>query len=252
MKITSATIQNSRPYQEDRFFIHKFKDCTTLLGVFDGHGTESTSEYLNSHVVETFRKVAKTRIRATPEEILLFTFNKLHHKTKKNESGSTASLVWIHPKLNRIFIAVLGDSPVILNISENIWKSPEHNVRTNYAEKLEAEERGGYARGGYLYDARQYQGPGLQMTRAFGDNELDRVLCREPEIFSLPLDEAKWILCCTDGLLDPGHNSSKNSPIISYIDAALSNSLNIAADDLVRVAANFTVQDNATAILAIL
>jgi len=251
MKITSATIQNTRPYQEDRFFIHKFKDGTTLLGVFDGHGAEHTSDYLMHHVVAVFRKISKIRIRATPEEILLNVFEKLHSNTKNDWCGSTASIVWIHPKLNNIFVAILGDSPVILNLNGNIWKSPEHNVRTNYQEKTHAEERGGYVRNGYLFDSRIYQGPGLQMSRAFGDKDLDRVLNRNPEIFSLPLNEAKWILCCTDGLLDPGHNLSEPSQIISYLDTTIENGLDITADDLVRFGATLDAHDNSTAILII-
>ena len=76
--------------------------------------------------------------------------------------------------------------------------------------------RGAVISGGYVYprqaDRGGYSwhiaGPGLQMTRALGDAELDSVLDRTPDVYSVPLGD--FVLVASDGLFDPAHAVSVN------------------------------------------
>src|SRR5919108_1830794 len=60
------------------------------------------------------------------------------------ESGTTLSLVYVPESRERVYIAIIGDSPVILARRDGtVHVSPEHNARTNENERKEAILRGG-------------------------------------------------------------------------------------------------------------
>ena len=85
---------------------------------------------------------------------------------------------------------------------------------------------------------------GLQMSRALGDKDLNRVLLREPEIFHIPVNENSWILACSDGLLDPSHMAGDTLPIVvDFIEHGAD------AEELVLAMANIQNDDNSTAVL---
>ena len=195
------------------------------------------------HTPFLHRRLPKA-VKKDPEASLKRIYSKLHEATKGYANGSTASIVWV--KDGVAHVGILGDSPVIIkNASGEIWKSPEHNVRTNLAEAIAAEQRGGkLSANGYLFDRWQIDGPGLQMSRALGDKDLNRVLLREPEIFHIPVNENSWILACSDGLLDPSHTAGDTIPIVvDFIEHGAD------AEELVLAMANIQNDDNSTAVL---
>jgi serine/threonine protein phosphatase PrpC len=160
-------------------------------------------------------------------------------------AGSTASLVFIPKDESRVDVAVLGDSPVLVSRPDgSIWVSPEHNIRTNEAEADAAIKRGGFVHSGYLFAS--YDGDGLQMSRALGDYELDRVLSREPEVFSHVLGKDSWVLVCSDGAVDPGHGAAQANidTIVRMIEDE-----DADAQDIVDRALAAKTGDNVTAIL---
>lgn len=219
MQATQFSQQNRRSYQEDRSFIKKTSNTEVLLGVFDGHGGDWVSEFAVVHTPFLFRSVrkeTKKNVNATLHQI----YSRLHENTKDYTCGSTASIVWI--KDNVAHVAVLGDSITMIKTeSGEIWQSPEHNIRTNQAELHAAILRGGKTDcgGAYLFDKWHIDGPGLQMSRALGDRDLDRVLNREPEIFHISINDDSWILTCSDGLIDPAHADHNAVPrIIELIE----------------------------------
>ncbi len=220
MKITKATIQNYRSYQEDRVLFRKFSDNTILFGVFDGHGGEYTSNFLSNYTVRAFNKIRKDIPNIDGTLLLTKLFDVLNKKTNKNSSGSTASLVWLNMPLMTAYVAVIGDSPVFVKLATgDVWQSPEHNVRTNKNEAIAAENRGGWIRNGYLFNCQGSYNQGLQMSRALGDTDLNNVLDRNPEIFQLSINNDSWIFCGTDGVVDCGHaDHNAATDLITEID----------------------------------
>ena len=244
MKITQFTQQNLRNYQEDRAFVKQLCNGEALLGMFDGHGGDWTSEFAAKHTPYIFKSIHKN-LKATPELALQYLFQRLADKTQFYYAGSTACVVWV--KKDIAYVATLGDSlAIIKTANDDIWISPEHNVRTNTVEVDKAVSRGGVVSDGYLFDSTVFQGSGLQMSRALGDSNLSRVLNREPEIFSIPINEKSWILICTDGLIDPTHASTA---CLDVMVDMIKNS-KVTAENLVEMGATFQRDDNSTAILA--
>ncbi|MDE2001103.1 MAG: protein phosphatase 2C family protein [Patescibacteria group bacterium] len=209
--VTTAQEQGPRSHQEDRFdeiLVGIDGDpYGCLLVVMDGHsGFEAVDlcakELQNLFVPRPFDE---------GEESLRDLVGKLDRLTRSCESGTTFSAALIMRsetrKMCRATIAILGDSPVMVVRKLNrVWLSPEHNVRSNLAEREAAIRRGGFCENGYLFQERSDLANGLQMSRALGDRELSHVLCREPEIFTI--DDPQWVLVASDGISDPNHEEA--------------------------------------------
>jgi serine/threonine protein phosphatase PrpC len=246
MNYTVATLQNRRSYQEDRYFIKSFPQGT-LMGVFDGHGGKYTAEYSAEHTSDIFKTLFDSK-KYDELTLLEKTIEQLNLKTIDMVSGSTASLVWVDNNYQFAYVAILGDSPVIIKDASNtIWLSPEHNVRTNYAEGNYAiKNLNGMIKHGYLYDKNKPWEYGIQMSRALGDNALSNVLIRKPEVFKVPLNNSSWIICGSDGLLDPGH---ENTAAVLHNITLLADASSTTADTLIKCAKNAGSYDNITCIL---
>src|SRR5208337_4947309 len=199
-----ATHKGLRPYQEDRLFVASTAQGLAF-GVFDGHGGAQCAET----VLESFLYLLGDADPAKPIlDTLSEAFAVVNAKTQDMHDGTTASIAFIPLSADVVYVAVLGDSPVIVKQADgSIWVAPEHNVRTNKAEAEAAKQRGGAVVGGYL--VAHWDGPGLQMARALGDKALDKVLSRVPEISTQALGVGSFVLVCTDGALDPGHENAE-------------------------------------------
>ena len=199
---TSATHKGQRPYQEDRFFT---VSCPKglLIGVFDGHGGEHVSHLASEEFPGIFADEI-TEPKATPRKALKKAIKKIVSMTQSNAAGSTLSLAYIPYRGGTVTCAVMGDSPIIIKDAKGeINIGPEHNVRTNAAERKAAEDRGGFVSGGYL--CASFSGGGLQMARALGNYHLNRVLSREPEIYTVKVNKDSFIIVASDGVFDPSH-----------------------------------------------
>jgi serine/threonine protein phosphatase PrpC len=243
MKITSHSIKNKRLYQEDRLFTSKISKDEVIFGIFDGHGAALTAEYASKRTGEIFNLFTDQE-KQDEDKILEVIFSILVTETSKDWCGSTALIVWI--KNNIAHVGVLGDSiAIIKNKFGNIWISPEHNVRTNEKELIDARQKGAFFNGNYIFNPNNLRSSGLQMSRALGDKELNSILNRDPEIFHIPLNEFSWIVGCSDGVLDPSHkDKNKIKTIIDFIENE-----NTDAEDLVTFSATFEQEDNASAII---
>ena len=233
MKISKATAKGARSYQEDRYLVFS-TIMGTYLGVWDGHG--------GAECAALCAKALPSILTNDPS--LSYALDELNKMTRTMRAGSTASLVLIPKDESRVDVAVLGDSPVLVSRPDgSIWVSPEHNVRTNEAEADAAIKRGGFLAQGYLFA--DYSGDGLQMSRALGDAHLDKVLSREPEVFSLALYKGKFVLMCSDGAVDPSHAAAKASidSIVALVEAGGD------AQEIVERALAAKTGDNVTAIL---
>jgi|ERR1700674_1980570 len=233
MKITKATAQGRRSYQEDAYFILTTSEGT-YLAVLDGHGGNACAEYC----------AAMLPIILHSKPILRDALAELNEKARHMHSGSTVSIVFIPTSEDVVYTAVLGDSPIIIKRKDgSIWVSPEHNVRTNLAEADAAIERGGFVKSGYLFA--KYTGQGLQMSRALGDAALDRVLSREPDVSAQPIGPGSYVLVATDGAVDPSHanEAAGIAKIVNLLDAGGE------AQNVVDRALAIHTNDNVTALL---
>ncbi len=236
MEITTATARGERAYQEDTF-INVQMSQGTLLGVFDGHGGDEASRWMAMTFEKRFQDQRDVR------RGLRDAFSKAAVVLKDYDSGTTASVAFIPTDSTSIYTAVIGDSPIIIDTPEGYWYGPDHNVRTNPAEREAAEHRGGFYNGGYI--CKGLHGPGLQMGRALGDAALASILSTEPEITTVKGKSNGFMLIGTDGLFDPAHYDFKEAAekVLSQIE------LGSPAQDLVDRALAVPTRDNVTAIV---
>jgi serine/threonine protein phosphatase PrpC len=219
-------------------------DEGTIMAVMDGHGGAECSEVLERNFHKVWDIVYLPRKR--PARLFRELFEKFDRLTSRMGSGSTMSVAFIPKRKKVVHVAILGDSPVIVQQPDGTFHvSPEHNVRTNMVERLAAEKRGGYySMNGYICYG--FEGHGLQMSRAFGDYDLSKILSREPEVYTVDL--GGWVLVGSDGLLSPGHDESGVQMLLDIVKMIEKQDVN--AKELVDYAANdVKTGDNVTAIL---
>jgi serine/threonine protein phosphatase PrpC len=139
------------------------------------------------------------------------------------------------------WIAVLGDSPVfVLDRAGCLCVGPNHNIRSNEAEREAAVARGGVVCGGYLCPPRSDFG--LQMSRALGDSWLDGILSREPEVITVP--HPAWVLVASDGVFDETYGNSFSLEAVQKLAER-----NATAEDVLSWAKGYLFRDNATAVV---
>ncbi|MDO8495971.1 MAG: PP2C family protein-serine/threonine phosphatase [bacterium] len=245
MQLTHASEQGMRPYQEDRLFIKRLRlanDLGVFLAVMDGHSGERVAQFCRDSLASVIVKVIESKKKVSLAEIQAI-FRLLNEQTSEMESGSTLSLVFISYQHEIVHVGILGDSPVVVKGSDGqVFISPEHNARTNLKEREAAIQRGACYSGGYICEHPSRNG--LQMTRSLGDNEFRNFLDRSPEVYSMKIDSESFVALLSDGIADPGHESSNSlKPIISIIENGAS------ASDLVKNALERKTRDNVTAIV---
>jgi serine/threonine protein phosphatase PrpC len=241
MNISSATAQGERYYQEDRSVISKTKDGR-LVAVMDGHGGYETAQRLASALASVWKKHVADP--AGYETAILNTFADLNTLTKDMGPGAVMSLVFIPNSADIVWVAVLGDAPVIVLTSDGLIDlSPQHNARSNKAELKAAQDRGAFYSGGYIF--RSLSGNGIQMTRVFGDRELNSIVNRVPEVYSRVVNQHGFVLVGSDGLFDPSNlqTEAEVAKVVALIQAGA------GAQELVDRACAVPTGDNVTAIL---
>jgi len=239
---TAATAKGQRPYQEDRHIAFHTLNDGMVFAVADGHGGYTTAQYVVDILQNLWDAHAMANL-GTPKTWLSLIVRRLAEDTEYFADGCTLSIVYVPPTEAKAYVAVLGDSPVIIKDAEGkIYVSPSHNVRSNLGERERAEGRGGSYYNGYIW----FDGCGLQMTRGLGDTAMAKILNREPEIETVSLGPNSFILLATDGLFDPSH--FEDAQAITDIVLLISGCMEAA--DLVKHALDIPTGDNVTAILA--
>ena len=243
IQLTYATHIGGRERQEDRFVATEHYGGV-LMAVMDGHGgSAETAEIVQENFERVFDNVHH---RMAGRSALTTVFAELHELTKERFAGTTLSVAWIPGGATEVFVAVLGDSPVVVRSKGVLWVGPEHNARTNPEEREAAIDRGAIEVGTYLTHPMAYpHDRSIHPTRALGDR-IFPFQRRDPEAFSLPIGEGSVVLVASDGLFDAVHHTSPVAcadEILSLVDAGAD------ADALVRMAVEECVSDNVTAIL---
>lgn len=238
----TATDKGTRQYQEDRYVVIRHdipQEKGWLLAVMDGHCGSEVAEFCEQNLENLFKTLVHKSENIGPMPAQLMKI--LVKETRHISAGSTISLVYISETKAWAYVAVLGDSPVIIKGEAGLWISPEHNIRTNEQDKKSVLKKGAVYHNGYMFDPDGNSG--LQLTRALGDFNLDRYLIRDPEIFSVKLNEHSFILVASDGLVDPGHENKDIANLVKIIEN------NGTARDLVNDALRRKTGDNVTAVL---
>lgn len=239
-RITRATTQGPRSHQEDQNIIYPSPDGNKhLLAIMDGHGGNETAEFCQKNIPRLW---LFSQIKNNEEAVLERLIERLNEETREMSSGSTISVVYVSEGQNMAWVAVLGDSPVIIvdkNGNANI--SPAHNARSNIRERNRAIDHGGRYEDGYIW----YGDKGLQLTRALGDIHLTKILNRRPEIYSVELGPESVIVVASDGLIDPSHQKSREESK-SVAELAKNGS---EAQELINWRTKKGIHDNATAIV---
>ncbi len=241
--LTGATNRGSRMYQEDRHLMLNAEEGVIMV-VMDGHGGAECAIRLEGNFCAVWDSVFSPN--KSPELLFRELFDKFDILTCDMDCGSTMSVAFIPKAKDKVHVAILGDSPVlVLKPDGTLHTSPEHNVRTNIAERDAAIRRGGYySSNGYICYGPE--GHGLQMSRAFGDCDLGKILSRIPEVHTVELSD--WVLVGSDGLISPGHDESAKQMLTDIVRMVEEEDVN--AEELVNYAANVVkTGDNVTAIL---
>lgn len=247
--VTHESKQGARSYQEDRVetgcnypYFPELNDwCIWTLAVYDGHGgSEAVSKCVSRMMFYLWnRPWGNTRVNIP--NVLRRAFAQVDKDTRSIESGSTASVVIVHKKRKKAYVAILGDSPVVIfDRMGTVSVSPEHNVRVNAQERKRAVARGLVYEDGYIVNPAT--GTKFGLSRAFGDAEFDSVLVREPELYTVDLGPESFIIVASDGVFDPAHydTHAQARRIAQKVKGGWE------AEDVVQDALERQTEDNAT------
>ena len=252
-EITFATdIGKTREGQEDRILVHTLylegvpNGIGDLLAIMDGHDDEQVAQLVKRKLPSFFEKALRDK-NGNVQEALRATIVALDHLTKDMKSGTTLSIVYLPKEEKRAYVAIVGDSAVIIeNDKEELFLSPEHNAFLNKGEREAAVARGAFYNEESRYLSRAPNiGPFILLTRSLGDKEFGSRLSKEPEIFEVPLEKESVILLATDGLVSDlrGAGAHRARELMRWIHSGLS------AEHLVNHRLEEDLKDNVSAIV---
>jgi serine/threonine protein phosphatase PrpC len=184
-----------KPENQDRVVVDELTPGITLAAVFDGHGRT------NEMVEYCARNIPMHLLGVTEENAVTYLYHAffaIESYSATYTSGSTASVTLLFDS-GRVFVAVLGDSPVVVKTNGKIWTAPEHNVFSNETERKLAIKRGGIYKDGYIFNR---EGAQHQVSRSFGDSYMAGIISKKPEIFSHRVEPGEWVAVMSDGVLD--------------------------------------------------
>ena len=251
--ISAAKELGGRAYQADSYLVAQINiekseyGKGTLMAVADGagQGGAQTADIVIENIKQVFSKAVSNNLN--PENAVKETFSVLQYLVEQYENMTTLSMLYFPENSSKVFVGIIGDSPIfILNSKNQIIKSPEHNISTNYSDskllnlKLHQilPDSEYIVRGWSLY----------QLTRAIGGNFPKALLLHEPEVYTIDINPLKFfVLIASDGIFDktdsPLINQTKRVMEIAY---SKKDALNIVKDSVKR-----KTMDNVTCILSI-
>jgi serine/threonine protein phosphatase PrpC len=195
-QITTESVLGLRDAQEDRYLAKRIEGRGWLLAVFDGHNGPGTAEAAVNLVEDAFVRSIERYGAGTAA--VGAAIGILREETSERVEGSSASLVHIDAGAEHAYVAVLGDSPVIVRDGDGGHVvGPVHNTMLNPEDAQRAVERGAQLVGPYLVHPERLEG--VNLTRTIGDSELE-FLGRTPEVLDVALGPQSFVLVGSDGL----------------------------------------------------
>jgi serine/threonine protein phosphatase PrpC len=205
-----------RDYMEDEVFIFDNK-FIYFSSVFDGHGGNKCSLYLKKNLFPLFQiNILKNK---NIKKTLFNTYLQLNKNflDTNDISGSTCNTLLINKKVNKFYLANVGDSRAIICYKNNKIKQISKDHKPNSPKERKRIEKSG----GHIKDNR-VNGI-LAMSRAFGDKNISNYVKPVPDIYEGLIDNTKYILQASDGLFDV----MSNQEICSYINQLIRNKIPI-------------------------
>ncbi|MDR3646700.1 MAG: PP2C family protein-serine/threonine phosphatase [Candidatus Babeliales bacterium] len=213
-----------KPFMQDRYRVNINKS-QIFFGVFDGHGSNEdghmVAELVSSRI---YRNIVKDNIYFKANKILqaiVLGFQKTndelpdYQEIKKN--GSTGSVVLI--KNNRLYYGYVGDSKIVVASKNSYSESIDHKMIGNgdsfsdeyhRIKALAIKNEIDYSY--FIKESRSkenffrltvpWSSKRLAMTRSFGDKELHPYLISEPDVHSIFINDAEFVIIASDGLWD--------------------------------------------------
>ena len=221
--IQSISLRGHRKSNEDAeliFLNHHGRKKTfnklNIYSVFDGHGGDAVSKYLEKNYINYFGPLNRpkpTETKKKYQKYIIECYKHIQTKLKTecknivNYTG-TAALSIIHYKVgkkNMLYVINLGDCRAVLcnkfNVAIPLTK--DHKP-TNYEETIRIHKLGGKIIQEHGDDPRI---EGLSLSRAFGDLDTKPYVSHIPEIFRYELDSRdQFIILACDGLWDAFQN----------------------------------------------
>src|SRR5438477_5431293 len=166
----TATEQNKRPYQEDRYKHARIRNNNSVVlgsffGVYDGHGGQKTSGFLAQNLHDKFAR--RLRYGNSIKTALHRAFLSADRDACKNYvDGSTAVAIYLDNDTNILYYAWVGDSRLFVN---NGPATKDHKPN-DPQEKERIEQAGGKVE---LLGVPRVNG--LAVARAIGDEPIKRL-----------------------------------------------------------------------------
>lgn len=179
-------------------------------------GTKEVAKHADE-IQNKLNKYAKL-VEDLPMKDKMLTIKRMEYEKKylpkdRWGGGTTLTLVYVPDAEKKAYVAVLGDSPVVIRragAGGKIWNSPVHNVHQNAAEAFNVEDRDGVTiEGSYV----KFKGQNIQITGSIGDFHFDDIFARTPFTDAIDLDDESFIALATDGveILDYGGELQQRS-----------------------------------------
>ena len=203
--LRSGSVQGLRRDMEDehvaaRPLVVNSSECANLFGVFDGHGGQRCSKYLQEHLATAIQKrIEHSWHQGSTEEALKMAFREvdtafLNSSIGTEEVGSTAVVVMV--KGRTLYCANTGDSRAILCRANGVATlSCDH--KPNRPDEKSRIQRAG---GSVIYNRVMGR---LGVSRAFGDQSLKTFVIADPDVVTLQLERGDdFLVLACDGLWD--------------------------------------------------
>jgi len=189
-----STHQNKRPYQEDRF-THAVINQGHFFGIYDGHGGDKVSEYLQTHL-------HKEVLAKTKGEAFKYMFLEAEKYALKNcTDGSTALVAWIGDA-HILHCAWVGDTRAVLEKNGAVdFQTRDH--KPDDAQELARIK----SLGGTIEKYGVWRVGGLAISRSIGDANIKKKFAgqviADPDYAGVQLDEDNhFLIMASDGLWD--------------------------------------------------
>lgn len=192
---------------EDRVIVFE-SAAFSLLGVADGHGDFHAAQSVEAHIGSLASKVFGQSESGIDADSIALLFQKLHMKIVIDNilSGTTLSLLIIDRSKQRLWVANVGDSP-ILRLTDTTWETLTecHNFSSiSVSERRRVYE---YTQkcddfkilGDYLvhFPSREE----LNMSRALGDVILSPPITYQPFVSEIQATNSTFVIA-SDGFTD--------------------------------------------------
>ena len=212
LKIHYTSIKGRRDSNEDKHNIilningdNPDQNKINLFGVYDGHGGDWVSRYLESNIPNYYmgKKFAPPFDEKYHTEVFQIIQNQLLKNPNGYTNGSTCLLNLMYRCEDEIHMNIvnLGDSrlTIVYQNGETKQITTDHKPDTK-AEKSRLEKMGGDV---YKDSEGVYRIGDLSLSRAFGDGDHSPYVSQIPDVFYKKITKStKWIVMACDGLWD--------------------------------------------------